>query len=72
MVNFARHVNLTFDPTGRSNADKAPWVFVGGSYAGSLVAWTDIVSPGTFWAYHSSSAPLQAITDFVSKLGLIS
>ena len=72
MVNFARHVNLTFDPTGRSNADKAPWIFVGGSYAGSLVAWTDIVAPGTFWAYHSSSAPLQAITDFVSKLGLIS
>lgn len=37
---------------------------MGGSYAGSLSAWTESVSPGTFWAYHSSSAPVEAIDDY--------
>lgn len=69
MVNFARNCNLSFDYSGSSNSDEAPWIFVGGSYAGSLVAWTEILAPGTFWAYHSASAPLQAITDFVRRPG---
>lgn len=68
MVNFAKNVKLDFDASGKSNAEKAPWILVGGSYAGSLVAWTELLAPGVFCAYHSSSAPLQAITDFVCRL----
>ncbi|KAL1968061.1 hypothetical protein VTN77DRAFT_2191 [Rasamsonia byssochlamydoides] len=61
---FAKTVKLPFDPNGTSNADKAPWVLSGGSYSGALAAWTESTSPGTFWAYHSSSAPVEAIYDY--------
>jgi len=39
---------------------------VGGSYSGALAAWIDKLSPGTYWAYHASSAPVQAIYDYWS------
>jgi hypothetical protein len=29
-----------------------------------LAAWTASVSPGTFWAYHASSAPVEAVFDY--------
>lgn len=45
-----------------------PWVFSGGSYSGALAAWVESTSPGTFWAYHASSAPVQAIYDYVSQV----
>lgn len=38
---------------------------VGGSYSGALTAWTESVAPGTFWAYHATSAPVEAIYDYV-------
>jgi hypothetical protein len=66
MTYFANNVVLPFDPSGNSNAAKAPWVLVGGSYSGALAAWTEITAPGTFWAYHASSAPVQAIANYVS------
>ncbi|EPE29559.1 alpha/beta-Hydrolase [Glarea lozoyensis ATCC 20868] len=62
-VYFAKVAPLPFD-TKKSNADKAPWVFSGGSYSGALAAWIESTSPGTFWAYHASSAPVQAIDDY--------
>ncbi|KAI9927094.1 hypothetical protein MW887_003477 [Aspergillus wentii] len=61
---FAKTVKLEFDFNGSSNAQKAPWVLVGGSYSGALTAWTEAISPGTFWAYHATSAPVEAIYDF--------
>jgi len=61
---FAKTVELPFDTNQSSNADKAPWVFTGGSYSGALAAWTSSISPGTFWAYHASSAPVEIITDY--------
>jgi hypothetical protein len=45
--------------------DKA-WLQVGGSYSGALAAWNEKISPGTFWAYHASSAPVQAVYDYWS------
>lgn len=64
-VNIAKTIDLPFDTDHSSNADKAPWVFSGGSYSGALAAWTESTSPGTFWAYHASSAPVEAIEDYV-------
>ncbi len=64
LVYFARQVRLPFDTTGATNAPKAPWINVGGSYSGALAAWTAKLAPGTFWAYHATSAPVQAIYDF--------
>ena len=66
MTYFAQNVQLPFDKNGSSNALHAPWVLSGGSYSGALAAWTASTSPGTFWAYHASSAPVQAISDFWS------
>ncbi|ETS81172.1 hypothetical protein PFICI_06174 [Pestalotiopsis fici W106-1] len=63
-VNFAKNVKLPFDTSGATNAPQAPWVWVGGSYAGALAAWIEKLAPGVFWAYHASSAPVQAIYDF--------
>jgi hypothetical protein len=63
-TNFAKNVRFAFDTSGSSNAPKAPWIFVGGSYSGALAAWIAKVSPGTYWAYHASSAPVQVINDF--------
>ncbi|OAA59764.1 Peptidase S28 [Niveomyces insectorum RCEF 264] len=64
LVHFAQTVQLPFDTNGSSNAPHAPWVLTGGSYSGALTAWTAKLAPDTFWAYHASSAPVQAIYDF--------
>ncbi|KAL8377977.1 hypothetical protein RB595_008590 [Gaeumannomyces hyphopodioides] len=64
MVHFARDVELPFDTNRSSNAPESPWVFVGASYTGALAAWIQKLAPGTFWAYHSSSGPVQAIYNF--------
>lgn len=37
---------------------------MGGSYPGALTAWTSRLDPGTFAAYHASSAVVEAIEDF--------
>ena len=31
-----------------------------------MSAWIERLSPGTFWAYHSSSAPVEAVYDYWS------
>jgi len=68
MVVFAKNVVLPFDDSGFSNAQNSPWVFVGGSYSGALAAWTQVTAPGTFWAYHASSAPVQSVEDYVGTV----
>lgn len=60
--NFARNVQLPFDQARSSTPEKTPWVMMGGSYSGALSAWTASTQPGTFWAYHASSAPVEAIS----------
>ena len=67
LVRFAKTVKLPFDKNGRTNAPRAPWILSGGSYSGALSAWTEKTAPGTFWAYHASSAPVEAIYDYVSS-----
>ncbi|KAG6009457.1 hypothetical protein E4U21_002372 [Claviceps maximensis] len=64
IVYFAKNVRLPFDPSGASKPDKAPWVLSGGSYPGALTAWVHDFAPGTFWAYHATSAPVETIGDF--------
>ncbi|KAF3058586.1 putative serine protease K12H4.7 [Daldinia childiae] len=63
-VNFAQTVKLPFDADGTSNASNAPWIWSGGSYSGALGAWIESLAPGTFWATHSSSGPVEAIFDY--------
>ncbi|KAL2192821.1 serine carboxypeptidase S28-domain-containing protein [Corynascus similis CBS 632.67] len=61
---FAKTFVPPFDPSGKSSADKAPWVFAGGSYSGALAGWLAAKEPGTFWAYYSSSGVVEAVGDF--------
>ncbi|AEO59356.1 hypothetical protein MYCTH_2307580 [Thermothelomyces thermophilus ATCC 42464] len=64
LVYFAKNFAPPFDPSGSSSADKAPWIFAGGSYSGALAGWLAAREPGTFWAYYSSSGVVEAIGDF--------
>ncbi|KAF2716554.1 serine carboxypeptidase [Polychaeton citri CBS 116435] len=64
LVYFAQKIKLPWAPHVPSTAKDVPWVMSGGSYSGALSAWTESVAPGTYWAYHSSSAPVQAISDY--------
>ena len=64
---FALTAKLPFDPSGASNAAKAPWVLVGGSYSGALTAWTEAVTkPSVMWAYYASSAVVETIGNYWS------
>jgi hypothetical protein len=59
---FALVVKLPFDTTEASNADKAPWVLVDGSYSEALTAWTEkLTRPSVMWAYYASSAVVETI-----------
>lgn len=69
---FANNIKFPFATNASSNADSVPWVFSGGSYSGALAAWVESVDPGTFWAYHASSAVVEVIYDFVSSLSSMS
>lgn len=62
MVHFATHVELPFEKA--SNAKDVPWIAIGGSYSGALVARLANMMPGTFWAYYASSAPVQSISNY--------
>lgn len=68
LINFAHNVKLPFDaslsaPDGTS-PDKAPWVYSGGSYPGALATWLQKLYPGTFWAYHATSAVVNPIDEY--------
>jgi hypothetical protein len=64
LIHFAKTVKLPFDPAGTSKPEKAPWILSGCSYPGALAAWTHTLAPGTFWAYHCSSAVVEAVGDY--------
>ncbi|RFU32968.1 hypothetical protein B7463_g3370, partial [Scytalidium lignicola] len=64
---FALNAKLPFDLSGASNANKAPWVLVGGSYSGALTAWTEATTkPSVMWAYYASSAVVETIGNYWS------
>ncbi|EEA18605.1 hypothetical protein TMatcc_010851 [Talaromyces marneffei ATCC 18224] len=63
-VYFAKNVELPFDNSTKSSPQNAPWILAGGSYSGAQAGWTAATLPGTFWAYHASSAPVEAIWDY--------
>ncbi|OBZ65442.1 putative serine protease K12H4.7 [Grifola frondosa] len=61
---FANNVQLPM-PNGNAVAPgKAPWILIGGSYAGALTAYTMVNKPGLFEAGYASSAVVQAMVDY--------
>ncbi|KYK60712.1 hypothetical protein DCS_01850 [Drechmeria coniospora] len=71
LVHFAKTVTLDFDRNRTSTPSKAPWVLSGCGSAGAVVAWINALAPGTFWAYHSSSAPVQSISNFTKYFDVV-
>ncbi|KAJ6263847.1 hypothetical protein Dda_2419 [Drechslerella dactyloides] len=66
VVVFASNFTYKFQdfPAQQLTPDKAPWVFIGVSYAGARGAWLAKRNPGLFKATLSSSAPIQLKVDF--------
>ncbi|KAI1784395.1 serine carboxypeptidase S28-domain-containing protein [Ganoderma leucocontextum] len=64
LVYFAQNVQLPMPGGDQLAPGKAPWVLVGGSYAGALTSFTMTSHPGVFTAGYASSAVVQAIVDF--------
>ena len=66
LVYFANNVKLPFPDDLQDGIQvgptKAPWVLIGGSYAGALTSWTMVARPGVFHAAWSSSGVVQATT----------
>ncbi|KAH8995335.1 serine carboxypeptidase S28-domain-containing protein [Lactarius akahatsu] len=61
---FAKSVILPFPGGDKVSPAYAPWVLIGGSYAGALTAFTLRQYPDVFWAGYASSAVVQGIVDF--------
>ncbi|KIM91231.1 hypothetical protein PILCRDRAFT_59170 [Piloderma croceum F 1598] len=64
LVYFAENVKLAMPGGDNVTPDVAPWILIGGSYAGALTAWTMTNKPGVFWAGYSSSGVVEALVDF--------
>lgn len=69
LTHFARTVKLPFQGSDGSESstthpDNSPWIYSGGSYPGALATWIQKVYPGTFWAYHATSAVVQPMADY--------
>ncbi|KAH8989160.1 peptidase S28 [Lactarius hatsudake] len=64
LVFFAKSVILPFPGGDNVSPAYAPWVLIGGSYAGALTAFTLHQYPDVFWAGYASSAVVQGIVDF--------
>ncbi|PHH67155.1 hypothetical protein CDD81_2924 [Ophiocordyceps australis] len=69
VVRFAHLADLPFVRNASANATQSPsspastpWVLSGCSYPGALTAWLAALAPGTFAAYHTSSAVVQALS----------
>ncbi|KIJ35161.1 hypothetical protein M422DRAFT_69992 [Sphaerobolus stellatus SS14] len=61
---FANNVVLPQPNGDKLSPKEAPWVLIGGSYAGALTSWTLVNQPGVFWAGYASSGVVEAITDY--------
>jgi hypothetical protein len=57
---FAQHVQLPFDADQASGPYDVPWILLGASYSAALTAFVAQKSPGTYWAYYSSSGVVQS------------
>ncbi|KAG2071058.1 peptidase S28 [Suillus decipiens] len=61
---FATTADLHMPGGDAVKPGQAPWILVGGSYAGALVSYTMVNKPGIFWAGYASSAVVEVITDY--------
>lgn len=61
---FANNVQLPMPGGDQLSPANAPWILVGGSYAGALTSYTLLNQPDAFWAGYSSSGVVEGIINF--------
>ncbi|KAH9925851.1 peptidase S28 [Epithele typhae] len=61
---FAQHVQLPMPGGDAVQPGNAPWVLMGGSYAGALTSYTMANATDVFYAAYASSAVVQPIVNF--------
>ncbi|KAF9029461.1 hypothetical protein BDZ89DRAFT_1159835 [Hymenopellis radicata] len=64
MVYLAQNLVLPMEGGDSVGPDRAPWILIGGSYAGAVVNWAVYQHPEIFYAGYASSAVVQAIENF--------
>ncbi|KAH9948740.1 peptidase S28 [Amylocystis lapponica] len=64
LVYFANNVKLPMPGGGNVTPSEAPWILVGGSYAGALTSFTLVNQPDVFYAGWASSAVVESIVDY--------
>jgi len=75
IVYFATNVELPMPDGDQVSPDKAPWVLVGGSYAGALVAWTMTKCVHFYRLYNQPSLLtflIQVPRYFCCRMGVVS
>ncbi|KAG6809627.1 hypothetical protein H0H92_015482 [Tricholoma furcatifolium] len=74
LVYFAQNVNLPMPGGDHLTPDHAPWIIIGGSYAGALTSWT---MANNFWKYfepirvnmpQNCSADIQAALSYIDPI----
>ncbi|KAG8926149.1 hypothetical protein FRC02_009178 [Tulasnella sp. 418] len=71
IVNFAQNAVLPMPDGDKAKPNQLPWVLIGGSYAGAMVAWTMTQYPNIFAAGWASSAVVEAQNYFWSYFDII-
>ncbi|KAF9818113.1 hypothetical protein IEO21_02955 [Rhodonia placenta] len=68
---FAYNVKLAMPRGDHVTPAKAPWILVGGSYAGALTSFTKVNKPDLFWAAWSSSGVVESIINYWGYFDII-
>ncbi|KAH9839119.1 peptidase S28 [Rhodofomes roseus] len=68
---FAYNVKLPMPGGDNVTPDVAPWILIGGSYAGALTSFTKVNKPDVFYAAWSSSGVVESIVNYWGYFDII-
>jgi len=68
---FAYNVKLPMPGGDHVTPDEAPWILIGGSYAGALTSFTKVNKPDVFYAAWSSSGVVESIVNYWGYFDII-
>ncbi|KAH9917352.1 serine carboxypeptidase S28-domain-containing protein [Fomitopsis serialis] len=68
---IAYNVKLPMPSGDHVTPDEAPWILIGGSYAGALTSFTKVNKPDVFYAAWSSSGVVESIADYWGYFNII-
>jgi len=68
---FAYNVKLPMPGGDHVTPAEAPWILIGGSYAGALTSFTKVNKPDVFWAAWASSGVVESIVNYWGYFDII-